>query len=217
MPARKDAPSWTGSAAGSRILAGAEATERFLKTADLTQFEILHLAAHAVHDEQHPDRSAVLVAAGGDAEDGLLQIREIVDLRLDGRVVVLAACRSASGALWRGEGVMGLARAFFQSGANAVVGSLWPLRDQEAAAFFEDFYRHLADGTSVGAALAQAQRDRMRAAAPPAAWAGLVALGDGSLVPFPGGRVAPAPRGRWALAASVLAVTVVLFLRRRRA
>jgi len=29
---------------------------------------------------------------------------------------------------------MGLARAFFEAGSRAVVGSLWPLRDDETAA-----------------------------------------------------------------------------------
>ena len=115
-------------------------------------FGLLHFAAHAVADEERPERSAVLLAPGGAAEDGLLQSREIVDLPLDGRVVVLSACRSAGGSVLRGEGVLSLARAFFQAGSPAVVGSLWPLRDDETATLFESFYRHLARGLSLGAA-----------------------------------------------------------------
>jgi len=102
--------------------------------------------------------------------------------------VVLSACSSNTGALLRGEGVMSLARAFFQAGAHTVVASLWRLRDDEAADFFDRFYRHLGQGASVSGALQAAQRDLIAAGAPAAAWAGIVVLGDGDMVPLPGGR-----------------------------
>jgi tetratricopeptide (TPR) repeat protein len=172
---------------GSTLWVGEAASEDALKRAQLDRFSLLHFAAHAVADEERPERSAVLLAPGGGAEDGLLQSREIVDLRLDGRAVVLSACRSAGGSVLRGEGVLSLARAFFEAGSPAVVGSLWPLRDDETARLFDSYYRHLARGLSLGAALRNAQRDAIAAGAPSAAWAGLVVLGDGSLVPFPGG------------------------------
>lgn len=200
----------------SRLLAGEEATELFLKTADLKRYEVLHFAAHALMDDEHPERSAVLLAAGDEKDDGLLQIREVVNLRLKGGLVVLSACRSASGAVWVGEGVMGLARAFFQAGAHAVVGSLWPLRDEDAAAFFEAFYRHLSKGKSVAAAHAGAQRERIEAGAPAAAWAGVVALGDGDLVPLPGGRRGFSWRWWYALLLAAFLATAGTFFQRRR-
>jgi CHAT domain-containing protein len=202
---------------GSRMVAGAEATERFLKTTDLSSYRMLHLAAHAVVDEQHPERSAVLFAPGSDDEDGLLQVREIVNLDLKGRMVILSACSSASGTVLEGEGVMGLARAFFQAGAVGVVGGLWPLRDREAARLVDDMAVDLGRGASIGAALAQAKRAAIRAGAPPAAWAGLVVLGDGDFVPLPGGR--PAVRDmRWLgaiVAVLALAGAGLVYLRRR--
>jgi CHAT domain-containing protein len=162
-----------------------------VKRADLRRFGVLHLATHTVVDDQSPERSGVLLTAEPASEDGLLQIREIVPLHLDGRVVVLSSCRSASGEVLRGEGVMGIARAFFQAGAHTVVASLWPLRDDEGAALFDRFYVHLGEGRSVSASLRGAQRDRRAAGAPAFAWAGLVTLGDGDLVPLPGGRREP--------------------------
>jgi len=174
--------------AGSVLRVGGEASEGFIKHADLRHFAILHFATHAVLDDQHPERSGVLLSARPASEDGLLQIREIVTLPLDGRIVVLSSCRSATGQMLRGEGVMGMARAFFQAGAHTVVASLWPLRDDDGAALFDRFYIHLAQGKSVAAALRAAQRDRIEAGAPAYAWAGLIALGDGGLIPVPGGR-----------------------------
>jgi CHAT domain-containing protein len=173
---------------GSRRVESAQASEHFLKGMDLRQFGVLHLAAHAIVDEAHPERSSVLLAPGSDDEDGLLQIREIVELDLDGRLVVLSACRTASGTVLGGEGVLGLARAFFQAGAHAVIGSLWPLRDDDAAGLFDAFYRHLSEGRTVAAAMHEAQAEAFRSGRPAAAWAGVVVLGDGGLTPMPGGR-----------------------------
>ena len=167
----------------ARVLLGADASERFLKTADLRGIHIIHFAAHAVLDEEQPERSAVVLAAGAPGEDGLLQPREIAGLDLAGKLVVLAACRSTSGTLLRGEGPLSLARSFFQAGAHAVVGSLWPLRDDESATLMAGFYRGLSRGLSVSAAMAEVRREQIRAGAPVASWAGMVVLGDGDLVP----------------------------------
>lgn len=200
----------------SLLLTGERASERALKQTDLSGFSILHFAAHAVTDEVRPDRSAILLAPGGPGEDGLLQLREIVDLELSGQLVVLSACRSASGLQIYGEGVLGLARGFFVAGARTVVGSLWPVRDVDAEALFKNFYRGLGEGKSVAAALASAQRQRLRDGAPPAAWAGLVVLGDGDLIPLPGGREGGGSRRFGILAIFALAGVVGLPLLGRR-
>ncbi len=209
---------------GSVRRLGEKATEAFLKHAPLHEYALLHFATHAVTDEANPERSGVLLAPGDAAEDGLLQIREIVDLYLKGRTVVLSACSTNTGAVLRGEGVMSLARAFFQAGAHTVVASLWKLRDDEAAEFFDRFYDHLGRGLSVAASAHAAQRELIEEGAPAAAWAGIVVLGDGDAVPLPGGRRGPAlpplPVWAWTLAGGVLlfaALGGLFWLRRRPA
>ena len=172
----------------SRMVSGSEASERFLKETDLGAYRILHFASHAVIDYDHPDRSAVVLARGGEEEDGFLQVREIVNLDLEGRVVILSACRSASGTLVRGEGTLGLARGFFRAGARAVIGNLWPLRDDDAELLVRELSRRLARGQSLASALAEARSSRIEAGAPTDAWAGLILLGDGDFVPHPEGR-----------------------------
>ena len=218
--ARREGRSAVRQLGGESLLRmGDEASEGFLKSADLQRFGILHFATHAVLDDQNPERSGVLLTPAPASEDGLLQIREIVPLSLGGRVVVAASCRSASGALLRGEGVMGLARAFFQAGAPTVVANLWPLRDDDGAALFERFYHHLAQGESVAAALRAAQLDRIADGAPGYAWAGLLVLGEGNLVPMPGGRPDP-PVAPWVWAvvggvSLLLAASAILAWNRR--
>ncbi len=207
----------------SKLLSGAGASEAVLKQqlkASDNEFGLVHFAAHAVVDGNQPELSAVLLAADSERpadssrEDGSLQIWEIVDLSLEGRMIVLSACSSASGSVLKGEGVMSLARAFFQAGANTVVGSLWPLGDREALELFDEFYRHLTRGTSVREALQQAQKAMIAAGKPASAWAGVVVIGDGARVP-----VTARQRiwmAAWALAAIVLLVYGVLVSRRRR-
>ncbi len=188
-----------------RLVFGREASEFFLKEVDLSEFGVLHFAAHALVDEENPDRAALLLAPGSETEDGLLQVREIVNLNLAGQLVILSACQSASGEVLSGEGVLSLARAFFVAGAHTVVGSLWPLRDEDAAVFFGRFYEHLGAGASASEALAAAQRDRITEGAPAAAWAGMVVVGNGDLTPFPEG-VPRSPRhwAWWLLTAAAL-------------
>jgi CHAT domain-containing protein len=210
--ARREARSLTRAAGrGSELLVGREASEARLKGARVSQYRVLHFAAHAVTDDAHPDRSAIVLAPGSDAEDGLLQIREIVELDLRGPMVILSGCRSASGSVLAGEGVMGLARAFLHAGARAVVGSLWPLRDDEAAALIEEFADNLGRGSSVDSALARARASLAGRGMPVSAWAGVVAIGDGGFTPFPG-QPSRSPGPSTILIAAGVLLTVLLIV-----
>jgi CHAT domain-containing protein len=201
----------------TELLTGGEASEVAVKTADLSRFGLLHFAAHATPDSQSPERSTVHLAPGAPDEDGWLQFREIAELRFAGRPVVLSTCHSAAGRVLRGEGVLDLARAFFQGGSNAVVASLWRIEDRATAAFFDTFYRRIAQGGSLSEAHQRAQRELLEAGAPASAWAGIVVLGDGEIVPVPRPRRrTPAGVLVWT-ALTLLAAAVALAARRRAA
>jgi len=190
---------------GSLLLAGPAASEDFLKKVELRPFSLIHLATHAVVDNVAPERSAILLASGSEAEDGLLQVEEISRLKLDQKVVVLAACNTSAGPVRRAEGVMSLARAFFEAGAQSVVGTLAPIGDSESAELFRLFYRRIADGVSVRDALLLAKRERIRAGAPAAAWADVVVLGNDDVVP----RSAEPDTG-WPLASASLGISLLV-------
>jgi CHAT domain-containing protein len=202
---------------GSVLQASPAAGEAFLKRQDLSRFGVLHLAAHAEADEASPEASAVLLAADAPGEDGRLQVDEITKLNLRGSLVALSSCRSASGALLEGEGVMSLSRAFFAAGSAVVVGSLWPVRDDDAESFFEIFYDHLAAGETAASSFSAAQRERLHDGAPAEAWAGFVLAGDG------GWRLPPGPQDHsvsWpvvlAMLGGLLALAAAVFLIRRK-
>jgi tetratricopeptide (TPR) repeat protein len=197
---------------GSELRIAEHASEDALKKTDLSRYGILHFAAHAVADEENPDRSAVVLSPGSESEDGLLQVREIGELDLEGRIVVLSACRTASGKTLNGEGVQSLARAFFRAGAHAVVASRWPLRDDEAAVLFEDFYRELGNGESLARSLRRATQKAVASGLPPSAWSGLTLYGDGSLAPVEGTGYPAGP----VLVALLLLLVLSFVLRIRR-
>ena len=168
---------------GGELRIGPPASESFLKSASLDGVSLLHLATHAIADEREPEHAAVVLDPGSPAEDGRLEPREIARLPLGGKTVVLAGCETSAGAVYRGEGVMSLARAFFSAGATAVVGTLDRVRDDEAGLFFSAMYRTLGRGESVGEAVVAAKREAIRQGAPPAAWAEVVLLGDAEARP----------------------------------
>jgi CHAT domain-containing protein len=175
------------------------------------RFALVHFAAHSIVDERDPRRSGIWLSPA-QGHDGLVKAGEIAKLRFDDRVVVLSTCSSNGGPFLRGEGVLSLAHAFFQARARTVVASLWPQLDTDEEALFTAFYRHLGKGASVAAALRLAQLDRLRQDPnlPPVAWAGMVVLGDGDFVPFPGGRHPGPPR--WVVVAGVLTAAAVAIL-----
>ncbi|MDP2308283.1 MAG: CHAT domain-containing protein [Pseudomonadota bacterium] len=185
---------------GGDVRLGADANAEALLAADLSAYRVLHVAAHVTVDEARPERSAIHLATGAPGTqpggDGSLRPRDIVGLPLDGQLVVLSACGGAAGRAVEGEGVMGMARAFLQSGARAVVASVWPLEDAEAERVFTLYADALARGETVDEALRSAQIEARNAGLPEAAWAGLLVVGDGGWAPFPGGTAAVPP---WAV------------------
>ena len=173
----------------------------------------MHFATHAVADDASPDRSAVLLAKTAGDDDGRLRPSEVAALDLHARAIVLSACRTAAGPVASGEGVLSLARAFFEGGARTVVASHERLRDDEAERLFEWFYAHLRQGETMGGALRSARRRALSEGVPAATWAGVVLLGDGDVV------LEPRPPVPWRLPlllAGVTAAAIGLWARRRR-
>jgi CHAT domain len=105
--------------------------------------------------------------------------------------------------------VLSLARAFLEAGAHAVIGTRWPIRDQDAAAFFDAFYRRLGEGASLSEALRRAKADSIEAGRPAAVWASVVILGNGDFRPFSQGRAAASLRLRPTVALSVIAALLL--------
>lgn len=166
----------------ARVVTGAGATERALRESAETA-GILHLATYGVLNKHNPLFSFVDLAAEG-ADDGRLEVHEVLGLSIRARLVVLSACQTAlaSGAMIDvppGDDWVGLVRAFLTAGASRVLATLWPVEDAATATLMERFYTHLAAGRSASEALALAQRDLLRnpRTSLPFYWAGFSMVG----------------------------------------
>ena len=139
-------------------LCRADASEDKLKAMDLTAFRYVDFAAHALLDEEQPQFSSIVLAQTGGEEDGFLQMQEILNMKLNARLVTLSACSTARGQLLKGEGVVGLSRAFFYAGTPSVVASLWSVNDASTAKLMTELFRALkTPGTTPAQALRQAK------------------------------------------------------------
>jgi CHAT domain-containing protein len=165
------------------LLSGSDVTSsRLTDELSLGNYDVIHYAGHAGFDAVHPHLSYLLLSSGE-------QFRaERVQRLLEGHpVVFLNACESTRAApqvtgLPTGSTVaqaQGLGSAFVYGGAQACVGSLWPVFDDTAADLAVTFYVHLIDKRQrVGEALREARRYSHDAKNDAITWAAYALYGD---------------------------------------
>jgi CHAT domain-containing protein len=201
----------------STLLLGRAAAEGRLKSEPLERYSVLHLAVHGRIDASDAGRSGLVLAPEPGGDDGILQFREILRMRLAADLVTLSACQSALGELVTGEGMVGLARAFFYAGSDSVVASLWNVADEASADLMAAFYSGLAQGLPKAEALRRARltlREDPRYAHP-YYWSPFVLIGRGEDgVEIPGD--VPGPTALLALAGVTVAGLGLIAWRRRR-
>jgi CHAT domain-containing protein len=166
----------------SRMYLGRDATKSRLQSAGLEDYRYVHLATHAVVNEDHPASSRLLLQPEGrSGDDGALTLGEIYNLRLNADLVVLSACDSGTGRIARGEGIIGLTRGFLFAGAKSLLVSLWPVSDEATAGLVVDFYAALLGGRPKSEALREAKLRtlaRNPEYAKPFYWSPFVLVGD---------------------------------------
>jgi CHAT domain-containing protein/tetratricopeptide (TPR) repeat protein len=139
------------------VFAGGEATKEKVEISPVVaSAQIVHFAVHGFVDEKQPETFG-LILGGGPSGSDLLSVREIFNLQLSARLVVLSACQSGWGKEAFGEGLTGMTRAFLYAGAGSVVVSLWAVEDESTAELMTSFYRHLQQGKAVAEALRSAK------------------------------------------------------------
>jgi len=131
-------------------------------SADLKQYRIVHFATHGLVNTRHAELSGIvlsLVDKQGKPENGFLRLYDIYNLNLSAELVVLSACQTALGKDIKGEGLVGLTRAFMYAGASRIVASLWRTEDRATALLMKRFYEGMlaGNGMSPAAALRKAQ------------------------------------------------------------
>jgi CHAT domain-containing protein/tetratricopeptide (TPR) repeat protein len=160
-----------------------DASEENLETRDTNKYRVIHIATHGLLDAERPQFTGlVLSLIGNKNQDGFLRTDEVFNLRLGAPLVMLSACETGLGKEKRGEGVMGLTRAFLYAGAPTVGVSLWSVADKSTAELMTEFYKRLlaSDTAAAGASLRDAQLAMIEGKkySAPFYWAPFVLVGD---------------------------------------
>ena len=120
---------------------------------------------------------------------GLLVALEISSLNLIGTdLVVLSACDTGIGEVPKGQGVVGMRRAFQEAGAKSIVMSLWQVPDRETKNLMIKFYKKLYEGKSKIESIHEASLEVMRSikekkgTTHPFYWGGFMLLGDSGVI-----------------------------------
>jgi CHAT domain-containing protein len=160
-----------------------DANEENLGTRDVSKYRIIHVATHGLLNAERPQFTGVVLSlVGNKTHDGFVRTDEVFNLRLGSPLVMHSACETGLGKEKRGEGVMGLTRAFMYAGAPTVGVSLWSVADKSTADLMTDFYKRLlsTEGTTSSSALRGAQLDMIsgKKYSAPFFWAPFVLVGD---------------------------------------
>lgn len=153
-----------------QVIGGKLATKSAMIDA-LRSATVLHFSGHAQRIAREPELSHLVLAPSGSAFDAnVLTAQEIRALPLHQlKLVVLAACGTSQRISTRDDGQAGLASAFLDAGAGAVISSVWDVDDQVTADLMAALHRNLLAGQSPAAALRSAQIDAAMRLAPSAA------------------------------------------------
>ncbi len=191
-----------------KIFTGAEATkEQFDRYAPY--YSILHLAMHAIVNNEEPMYSKLVFAGAADSLSALYTY-DLYQHKLAADLVILSACNTGLGKLQKGEGLISLARGFTYAGAGSVIMSLWPVDDYATPVIFKTFYQLLSTGARKPSALRRAKLHYLEQADPAAAhpfyWGGFAFIGDTS--PIQSGPDTTDQQGKLFLLALILGLMV---------
>ncbi|XP_015761562.1 PREDICTED: tetratricopeptide repeat protein 28-like [Acropora digitifera] len=143
----------------TRALTGGQATKAEVMER-IPAVGLIHIAAHG-------NRSTGEIALSPNPgwtsqfpkkEDYILKISDVQAANLRASLVVLSCCHSGRGKILKGEGVVGIARAFLAAGARCVLVTLWAIDDEATMVFMKGFYQHLKEGKTACAALHESMK-----------------------------------------------------------
>jgi CHAT domain-containing protein len=141
-----------------RVLAGTEATPVGYQRSKPEDYAYIHFTAHATANKNSPFDSAIILSRENAATSGSgkLSVKEVLSTPVSAELVTISACHSAGARTYWGEGLVGFAWAFLQSGAHGVIAGLWDVSDYSSPRLMQELY--------AGLAASQSPADALRAA-----------------------------------------------------
>ena len=159
LPCAQEEVEMIASILNTRALTGREATKaEVIKR--MSSVGLVHIAAHG---NKRTGEIALSPNLGWTSkfpreEDFILRMSDVQAANLRARLVVLSCCHSGRGRILKGEGVVGIARAFLAAGARSVLISLWAIDDEATMVFMKSFYQRLKEGKTASAAIHQTMK-----------------------------------------------------------
>jgi CHAT domain-containing protein len=121
-----------------------EQVKKLSDNGELARYPMLHFATHGYFREEDLERAGIVLSEVSglldNGEDGYLTIPEIAVLSLNAQMVLLSACETGLGVLKRGDGMVGMVRAFLLAGSEHVGVSLWEIDDKATLEFMTRLY-----------------------------------------------------------------------------
>jgi CHAT domain-containing protein len=134
------------------------------------------LLSHTTPLEQEKDEDGEMVLKG------FLTMSDVFRLKMNTDLVMLSACNTGRGETIKGEGTIGLTRAFMYAGTPAVSITLWSIEALAAKKLNVAWFTRLKAGQPLADSLREAKLEMLDKSGYypyPYAWAGVVVFGDG--------------------------------------
>ena len=118
-----------------KYLENSDATFHSFKN-NASRYSIVHLSTHASSGDLETPASIKFY-------DQEILYSELYNLNINPDLVVLSACETGIGKLFKAEGAMSVARGFQFAGAQNLMFSLWKVNDYTTSVFMADFYKNI--------------------------------------------------------------------------
>ena len=155
-------------------------------TTEISNHGIIHLATHAILNDESPEYSYFAFTYQKN-EENLLFVSDLYNMQFDANLITLSACETGIGDLKKGEGFISLSRGFFYGGASSIINTIWKVNDASSSVLMNNFYKYLSKGNSKNIALQKTKLDflkinKQNALAHPYYWSGFVLTGNSNAV-----------------------------------
>ena len=139
-----------------------------------SSYDVIHFSCHGTFNGQDP------LSSGLNMNDGLLTAREILQLKINSKLVTLSACDTGINKNKPGEELIGLTRSFLYAGASSIIVSLWPVEVEATRKLMLNFYKNLNKNLSPSRSLQMAQLELTRDInySHPYFWAPFILIGN---------------------------------------
>lgn len=151
----------------------------------ISNYKYIHLATHGFVNSEKPELSGIQFSClSGDEQKGLLYSNDVYGMKMNCDLLVLSACETGLGKIMKGEGIIGLTRAFIYAGASNLLVSLWKVSDNSTSQLMTEFYKQMLQKENEGknyAELLQKAKQTLifgKDYSRPYYWASFIIIGD---------------------------------------